>query len=242
MKKVLFLMLFLLVLGAANVSAQVRIGGDEAPNAAAVLDLNVDGTTTGTKGLALPRVSLSSDDAKLDGVTDNLDGMLVYNTGGTLSAGVYFWDGSLWVAIGGDGIVVNAVTDATAGGGLVRAGSGTAIDPHTLGIAPQGVDTSMLKLPSDEHVIMVSGIDKWHYAKWTLLGQITGATLKSPSFSQSTTMDATNCVTAPTCNTRASSAAPPCVAVCEVRGSTLIVGATANWTGNAYAYCWKLLE
>jgi len=130
MKKILFLMLFLLVLGAANVSAQVRIGGNEIPNEAAVLDLNAnDDTNTGTKGLALPRVSLNSDDAKLDGVTDNLDGMLVYNTGGSLSAGVYYWNGSNWIM---------GLTDTIPGGGLTKTGDGN------VGIKTGGVVTEMI--------------------------------------------------------------------------------------------------
>ena len=50
MKKVLFWMLFLMIVGAVNVSAQVRIGGNGQPNAAAVLDLNAtDATNNGTK-------------------------------------------------------------------------------------------------------------------------------------------------------------------------------------------------
>ena len=104
MRKVLFLLLFLLVLGAANVSAQVRIGGDEAPNAAAVLDLNADETTTGTKGLALPRVSLDSNDDDL-GYSGLLEGMLVYNTNAGMidgdGVGVYYWDGNQWVKSAG---------------------------------------------------------------------------------------------------------------------------------------------
>ena len=101
MKKVLFLMflLFLTGLGTASVSAQVRIGGNAAPDAAAVLDLNADGTATGTKGLALPRVSLSSNTVVLPGATANLNGMLVYNTGGTITAGIYYWNGSQWVSV-----------------------------------------------------------------------------------------------------------------------------------------------
>ena len=102
MKKVLFLMflLFLIGLGAAGVKAQVRIGGNAAPNAAAVLDLNeAEGTTTGTKGLALPRVTLSSNTALLDGTTANIRGMLIYNTGGSLGAGVYYWDGAVWMLL-----------------------------------------------------------------------------------------------------------------------------------------------
>ena len=149
MKKVLFLLLFLVVLGTANINSQVRIGGDGEPNTAAILDLNADddATPTGNKGaLALPRISLealSGEDANLNG-TAPIAGMLVYNTNTTLGEGVYFWDGSLWVAIGGDGVVINAVTDATADGGLVRSGSGTAADPYTLGINTGGVTSAMI--------------------------------------------------------------------------------------------------
>jgi len=213
MKKVLFLLLFLLVLGAAGVNAQVRIGGDLPPNEAAVLDLNADNATDGTKGLALPRVSLPSTDYKL-GYSGLLKGMLVYNTNAGIAGGngvgVYYWDGSQWVKneatiadgavttakladdavtsakiadgtiatediqnnavtvyklppgatpttfLRGDGswvtltandadsIVGNEVTNATAGGGLVRAGGGSATNPYTLGIADNGVTTSKI--------------------------------------------------------------------------------------------------
>ena len=95
-------LLLLMGLGAANVSAQVRIGGDTAPNAAAVLDLNVnnDATPTGNKGaLALPRVSLGSTTAQLNGAIP-ITGMLVYNTNASMTGGngvgMYFWDGTAW--------------------------------------------------------------------------------------------------------------------------------------------------
>ena len=98
MKKVLFLMLFLMILGTASVSAQVRIGGNAAPHGAAVLDLNVDNSNVGNKGaLALPRVSLVNNTAPLNGATP-LNGMLVYNTGDVpnLPAGIYYWYSSGW--------------------------------------------------------------------------------------------------------------------------------------------------
>ena len=102
MKKVLFLMLFLVILGAVNVKAQVRIGGNTPPNPAAALDLNAtdDATPAGNKGaLALPRVSLASTTATLNGVTP-VSGMLVYNTNASMTGGngtgVYLWGGSEW--------------------------------------------------------------------------------------------------------------------------------------------------
>ena len=125
MKKVLFLLLFLVLLGAANVSAQVRIGGDEAPNEAAVLDLNADDATdTGTKGLALPRVSLDSNDDDL-GYSDLLEGMLVYNTNAGMTGGdgvgVYYWDGSQWVKPAGGSDYTGSTSIVLSGNSFQRA-------------------------------------------------------------------------------------------------------------------------
>ena len=139
MKKVLFLLLFLLVLGAAGTNAQVRIGGDEIPNEAAVLDLNVnDATGAGTKGLALPRVSLASNKDKLI-YSDLLEGMLVYNTNtgmtGGDGVGVYYWDGNEWVKPAGsttvpDGsITAPKLAQMGAASGQVLKWNGTAWAP-----------------------------------------------------------------------------------------------------------------
>jgi len=91
-------LLLLMGLGAAGVKAQVRIGGNSAPNAAAVLDLNATDAATGTKGLALPRVNLTSATMQLTTGVANLTGMLVYNTTTTLGQiGIYYWNGTKWV-------------------------------------------------------------------------------------------------------------------------------------------------
>jgi len=94
-------LLLLMGLGAASVKAQVRIGGNAAPNASAVLDLNADDTNSGNKGLALPRVALTSNQMLLPGVTANLTGMMVYNTSttgtGVNRIGTYYWNGATWV-------------------------------------------------------------------------------------------------------------------------------------------------
>ncbi|GHT62980.1 hypothetical protein FACS189451_08740 [Bacteroidia bacterium] len=150
MKKMLFLMLFLLILGAASVSAQVRIGGNGVPNGAAVLDLNAtDAINNGTKTLALPRVSLASTTDNLGSAT-LLNGMLVYNTNATSGAGVYYWDTNKWVKVSdgtfieADGVVGNEIRDTIAGGGLTRSGSGTAENPYKVGIKPNGIVNSMI--------------------------------------------------------------------------------------------------
>jgi len=107
-------LLLLMGLGAAGVKAQVRIGGNGAPNAAAALDLNEDdATNTGTKTLALPRVSLAST-TDLLGNASLLTGMLVYNTNTTLGVGVFFWDGSKWIP----------VQDSTPNGGVAGSVTG----------------------------------------------------------------------------------------------------------------------
>jgi len=124
MRKVLFWLLFLLVLGAAGTNAQVRIGGDEVPNEAAVLDLNADNENDGIKGLALPRVSLASTDDKM-GYSDLLEGMLVYNTNVSMmdgaGVGVYYWDGNEWVKPAGGGVYEGSTSIVLSGDSLQRA-------------------------------------------------------------------------------------------------------------------------
>ena len=120
MKKVLFLMLYLLVLGTAGTNAQVRIGGDGEPHTAAVLDLNADDTDDGNKGaLALPRVNLDNNTAQLNG-TDPIAGMLVYNTNADITGGdgvgVYYWDGSQWVKSAGSTTDYTSSTSITLSG------------------------------------------------------------------------------------------------------------------------------
>ena len=96
MKKILLVMLSLLIWSAANVVAQVRIGGTGDPQGAAVLDLNVnnDAAPAGNKGaLALPRVNLTSATLQLNSTTP-LNGMMVYHTGTALDgSGIYVWTG-----------------------------------------------------------------------------------------------------------------------------------------------------
>ncbi|MDR0866078.1 MAG: hypothetical protein LBO74_14260 [Candidatus Symbiothrix sp.] len=99
MKKMIFLVLTLIVMGAASANAQVRIGGadTDAPTQGAVLDLNnADDGYVG--GLLLPKVSsltLSSVDAfsaDADAAT-KLVGLIVYNADPD-AEGIYIWTGA----------------------------------------------------------------------------------------------------------------------------------------------------
>ncbi|GHT54910.1 hypothetical protein FACS189451_01910 [Bacteroidia bacterium] len=191
MKKMLFLMLFLLVLGAANVSAQVRIGGNGQPNPAAVLDLNADNTVTGTKGLALPRVSLTALNTPLTG-SPTVNGMLVYNASGSLSIGVYYWDTNKWVKVSdgsfveGDAIVGNEITDTIANGGLTRTGAGTAESPYKVGIKAGGIKDGMIAVgninknklqttPSDSGKFLMSDGKNLVFRHQTVSGYLAGS-------------------------------------------------------------------
>jgi len=92
-------LLLLMGLGAASVKAQVRIGGNTPPSAAAVLDLNAtDAANLATGGLVLPRVDLKTSTMQLTTGVANLTGTMVYNVTTTLGRiGVYYWNGNSWV-------------------------------------------------------------------------------------------------------------------------------------------------
>jgi hypothetical protein len=115
------------------------------------LDLNATNeANNGNLGLALPRVELTSTTGFAP-LQAHVAGMMVYNTKttGDVTPGTYYNTGSEWVRIGsgssiqeGDGVI--GVIAATPGGGLTRAGSGTAEAPYTLGIEDGGVTTARI--------------------------------------------------------------------------------------------------
>jgi hypothetical protein len=101
MRKMMFLALTLMMLSAASVNAQVRIGGETDPNLSAVLDLNANNdTNSGTLGLALPRVELTST-TSFAPLKAHVAGMTVYNTKtvGDVTPGAYYNDGAKWIRI-----------------------------------------------------------------------------------------------------------------------------------------------
>jgi hypothetical protein len=106
MKKNLFLMLTFIVLGAASVNAQVRIGGvdTDTPTPGAVLDLN-NATGGHVGGLLLPKVnsltlnSVEAFSTEPDAAT-KLVGLIVYNTA-TGAEGIYVWTGPVSGETGG---------------------------------------------------------------------------------------------------------------------------------------------
>ncbi|GHS96514.1 hypothetical protein FACS189421_01700 [Bacteroidia bacterium] len=103
MKKMIFLMLTLLIWGAASMNAQVNIGSTDAPHKGAILDLSKSNSES---GVLLPRVYLFNVKQFQLPADEGMDptGMLVYNTNSSLSDGVglYAWNGSEWRSMIGD--------------------------------------------------------------------------------------------------------------------------------------------
>jgi len=238
-------LLLLMGLGAVSLNAQVRIGGNTPPNPAAALDLNAaEGTTTGTKGLALPRVTLGSSTATLDGTTANITGMLVYNTSGNLSTGVYYWNGVNWNRIddgflGGDTIVGNEVIGATLNRGLVTAGSGTKANPLTLGIATHGVDTSMLKAPSAPGYIWVAYNGYWRLAGNINIYQSQRTTAANTLRTDS--IDPSGCLSQFVYKVRSQPNTMPSWSFDYNYGNVIKSINTVAWLGTVEAWCLKVL-
>jgi uncharacterized protein (TIGR02145 family) len=100
-KTTVLLVLAFIMMSAASVNAQVRIGGLDNPNPSAVLDLNAtDATNDGKLGLALPRVELTSTNSYYP-LQAHVKGMIVYNTAtaGDITPGTYYNDGSQWIRL-----------------------------------------------------------------------------------------------------------------------------------------------
>jgi hypothetical protein len=105
MKKIFHFLLTMSLLGVAGVAnSQMRVGSNEAPNPSAILDLNPNNGNNAVRGLALPRVKLVST-TNCAPLAAHVAGMYVYNTEttGNVKPGVYYNDGTKWIAPGGSG-------------------------------------------------------------------------------------------------------------------------------------------
>ncbi|MFO7790560.1 MAG: hypothetical protein R6V32_08305 [Bacteroidales bacterium] len=99
MKKVMLLTTIVLSMGLARAMAQGNVGiGTTTPHSSALLDVEAS-----DKGMLVPRVTLNAVGDGTNPVNGPETSLLVYNTGGALTAGFYYWDGSQWVMIGSGG-------------------------------------------------------------------------------------------------------------------------------------------
>jgi hypothetical protein len=96
MKHFLLFSLMFGMLMVLNAKAQNNVGiGTTTPNASALLDL-----TATDKGFLMTRVTLLAAANGASPINTPATGLLVYNTGGALSAGFYYWNGTMWVQVG----------------------------------------------------------------------------------------------------------------------------------------------
>ena len=102
MKRIIHLLLIMTLLCmTVATNAQVRVGGNTAPNSSAMLDLNPDDGDNAVRGLALPRVKLVSTTNSAP-LAAHVAGMLVFNTvtANDVKPGVYYNNGTKWIASG----------------------------------------------------------------------------------------------------------------------------------------------
>ncbi len=116
MKRILLLSLIFSALSFFSAKAQNNVGiGTTSPAASALLDL-----TATDKGLLIPRVTLVAAANGTTPVAAPATGLLVFNTGGAMTSGFYYWDGSQWVQVG----AASAPTCVTLDGAYDCGGSG----------------------------------------------------------------------------------------------------------------------
>lgn len=92
----LLTILCILVGTISSINAQVGIN-TTSPSDGAMLDIDSD-----DKGLLVPRVNIA-DLSTIDPITGgSTESLLVYNTNNGTGTGFHYWNGSIWVALGGD--------------------------------------------------------------------------------------------------------------------------------------------
>jgi hypothetical protein len=133
MKKMISFMLMLLIMSAASMNAQVRIGDTSNPTPGAVLDLNGG---TNKMALLLPVIPLATNIQTLNG-NPPVAGMIIYSSGGALPDGVYYWESGKWNAVGGGSVKTITGTDG------ITVTNGNTENP-TVGIIAGGVGADQL--------------------------------------------------------------------------------------------------
>lgn len=96
-----FAMLFVIAMSITNYvySQDNNIGiGTTSPHESAILELN-----SSNQGILIPRLTLIDVNDDNSPVDNPADGLLIFNEGGSLENGFYYWDGSEWKMIGSGG-------------------------------------------------------------------------------------------------------------------------------------------
>ncbi len=106
-------------------------------NASAMLDVK-----STTKGVLIPRVTLTSLLSSASPVSSPATGLLVYNEGANQPVGFYYWNGSAWTSLGGTSSADGSETIVTGSTPISKTGSGTAASPYVITYTTQSVTRS----------------------------------------------------------------------------------------------------
>lgn len=116
------LLLMFLVLTAACVHAQVKVGNN--PNT--ITNNSMLELESTDKGILIPRVALNNVDSAAPLRAPVAEGMMVYSASGSLSNGFYYWNGTKWASVvsstkvRSNHVIVKSAADFPAASGGVR--------------------------------------------------------------------------------------------------------------------------
>lgn len=135
--KLLILNVFFLHLCAGVYSQTVVMTDDPAyttGNASSMLDVK-----SISKGLLIPRVTLTASLSSASPVSSPATGLLVYNEGANQPVGFYYWNGSAWTSMGVASSADGSETKINAGTSVYITGLGTTGSPYIINFGPQSV-------------------------------------------------------------------------------------------------------
>jgi len=138
-----------------------------------------------TKGVLIPRVTLTSNLISASPVTSPATGLLVYNIGANQPVGLYYWNVSTWASLGGTSAPEGSETIINAGNSIAVSGTGTTGSPYVVGFAPQSVtyDNRDTPAPYTSKLVWCTDcgptgeLQVYNGATWT---NITGGTASTP--------------------------------------------------------------
>ncbi len=148
MKRVMLLMMIVLSMALTRAMAQGNVGiGTTTPHSSALLDVDAS-----DKGMLVPRVTLNAVSDGTNPVNSPETSLLVYNTGGALTAGFYYWDGSEWVMIGsGGGAACYTLDEAyDCGGGGVGYAITADANPVDITLPSSGTNNTALSVLTEK--------------------------------------------------------------------------------------------
>jgi hypothetical protein len=161
-KSVFFI--FLLILLGYSALAQVGIQTDT-PDPSSELEI-----FSSNKGLLIPRITLTSNLFSPTPVTAPATGLLIFNSGVNQPMGLYYWNGSQWVATSSSSSTNNWFLTGNSGTSIASNFLGTTDNQH---FAMRTNNTERLRIESDGHVLIGTTTPLYDSDLFTVLGDET---------------------------------------------------------------------